>query len=87
MIERGDKYVVGVGFIKNVGEIFLPVVTQVRKITDWVTGMAIVSKEKKDIRRQNFTPHKEDETNANLSIIGPEPSIPLTDVYGRIDSL
>lgn len=75
------------GLMKNIGEIFLPVVTKVRKITDWLTETAIVSKEKKDLGRQKFTPRKKDEMDANQSIIGPEPSIPLTDIYGRIDSL
>lgn len=75
------------GLMKNIGEIFLPVVTKVRKITDWLTETTIVSKEKKDLGRQKFTPHKKDEMDANQSIIGPEPSIPLTDIYGRIDSL
>ena len=86
MIEHGNKMVLEKGLIKNIGEIFLPVVTQVRKITDWVAKMLIVSKEKKYIGRQKFIPHKEDETDANQSIIGPEPSLPLSDIYGRIES-
>ncbi len=86
-IDQANNTAAEMGLIKNIGEIFLPVVTKVRKLADWVTETAIVSKEKKDIGRQKFTPHKEGEMNANQSIIGPEPSIPLTDIYGRIDSL
>lgn len=69
------------------GEIFLPVVHRVKWFAGWVNEMAVVSKEKKDIDKQKFTPHKEDKTNDFQSIIGPDPSIPLSDIYGRIESL
>ena len=73
--------------IKHMGEIFLPVVTRVKRFTDWMKKKTVVSEGKKGISRQKFTPHREDEAQANLSIIGPEPSTPLSDIYGRIESL
>ncbi len=73
--------------IKHMEEIFSAAVTEVRRFTDWIKKRGGTSAEKKGIRRHKFTPHREDETQANLSIIGPEPSTPLSDIYGRIESL
>lgn len=87
MIERANKIVMEMGLLKQMGEIFVPMVTRVKRVSEWVNEMAIVSKEKKGTGRQKFTPYREDEANANLSIIGPEPSIPLSEIYGRIESL
>ena len=87
MIERTNKIVMEMGLLKYMREIILPMITRVKRVSDWVNEMAIVSKEKKGTGRQKFTPHREDEKNVDLSIIGPEPSIPLSEIYGRIESL
>ncbi|MCC7212020.1 MAG: hypothetical protein E3K40_03845 [Candidatus Brocadia sp.] len=87
MIERDNKIVMEMGLIKYMGERLLLIVTRGKRVFNWVNEIMIISKEKKGTGRQKFTPHREDEANANLSIIGPEPSIPLSEIYGRIESL
>lgn len=87
MIERDNKIVMEMGLIKYMGERLLLIVTRGKRVFNWVNEIMIISKEKRGAGRQKFTPHREDEANANLSIIGPEPSIPLSEIYGRIESL
>ncbi|BBO18066.1 conserved hypothetical protein [Candidatus Brocadia pituitae] len=87
MIERDNKIVMEMGLIKYMGERLLLIVTRGKRVFNWVNEIMIISKEKKGTGRQKFTPHREDDANANLSIIGPEPSIPLSEIYGRIESL
>jgi len=37
--------------------------------------------------KEQYILYKEDEKNPFQSIIGPEPSIPLSEIYGRIETL
>lgn len=39
------------------------------------------------VNKRKNTLYEGDRTKPALSIVGPEPSIPLSDIYGRIESL